>query len=364
MQIERRNQFTDKNSGSGSQVEHELSTISEVFNDHDQGRRAWTTLAAKTSVHTSTGNYTIGNVETILVINKTVAATTTVTLPSSPLTGRLVFVKDGKGDAATNNITVQAASGNVDGSATQLIAVNYGSLLLIYNGTQWNIVARNVPIVLPVSIANGGTNSSTALNNNRIMISSSGAIVEQAAQTSGRVLIADGNGLPISTGNGEINGALTMGGNVSFTTTSTMGIVGSATNDSAAAGNVGEYVVARQSTATNFPTSTQLGDLVSISLTAGDWDVSLVLTANLNGATMTNFRTGISVTSGNSTAGLVAGDNDARGPAPTANNNHTMSIPNYRVSITSTTTHYLKYSATYSAGTPQATGRLSARRVR
>jgi hypothetical protein len=41
--------------------------------------------------------------------------------------------------------------------------------------------------ILP--IARGGTNSGTALNNNRIMISSGGAIVERAAMTNGQILI-------------------------------------------------------------------------------------------------------------------------------------------------------------------------------
>lgn len=48
--------------------------------------------------------------------------------------------------------------------------------------------------VLPV--ANGGTNSSTALNNNRFIISSGGAIVEQSALTASRAVVTDGSGLP------------------------------------------------------------------------------------------------------------------------------------------------------------------------
>lgn len=48
--------------------------------------------------------------------------------------------------------------------------------------------------VLP--IAKGGTNSGTALNNNRIMKSAAGAIIEAAAITVARALISDGNGIP------------------------------------------------------------------------------------------------------------------------------------------------------------------------
>ncbi len=48
--------------------------------------------------------------------------------------------------------------------------------------------------VLP--IANGGTNSSTSLNNNRVMQSAAGAIVESAAITAAMALISDANGIP------------------------------------------------------------------------------------------------------------------------------------------------------------------------
>lgn len=47
-----------------------------------------------------------------------------------------------------------------------------------------------------VAIAYGGTNSTTTLNNNRIMVSSAGAIIELAAMTAGRVAFYDTNGLP------------------------------------------------------------------------------------------------------------------------------------------------------------------------
>lgn len=48
--------------------------------------------------------------------------------------------------------------------------------------------------VLP--IANGGTNSSTALNNNRIIISSAGSLTEAAAITANRALASNVSGIP------------------------------------------------------------------------------------------------------------------------------------------------------------------------
>ncbi len=55
-------------------------------------------------------------------------------------------------------------------------------------------LTTKVSNVLP--IANGGTNSAAALNNNRVMISNSGAVVEAAAITASRALISDSNGIP------------------------------------------------------------------------------------------------------------------------------------------------------------------------
>jgi hypothetical protein len=62
--------------------------------------------------------------------------------------------------------------------------------------------------VLPV--ANGGTNSSTALNNNRVMVSSGGAVVEAAALSNGQILIG-------STGAAPVAASLTAGTNITIT---------------------------------------------------------------------------------------------------------------------------------------------------
>lgn len=49
-----------------------------------------------------------------------------------------------------------------------------------------------------LAISRGGTNSGTALNNNRVMKSSAGAIVENDAITANRAIISDANGLPVA----------------------------------------------------------------------------------------------------------------------------------------------------------------------
>lgn len=46
-------------------------------------------------------------------------------------------------------------------------------------------------------VANGGTNSAASLNNNRVIQSNGGALVEAAAITAARALISDANGIPV-----------------------------------------------------------------------------------------------------------------------------------------------------------------------
>lgn len=140
---------------------------------------------------------------------------------------------------------------------------------------------------------------------------------------------------------------------------------GTPTNDAAAAGYIGEYIESVITSDTNFPATGEYGDLTSISLTAGDWDVWTSGTSKANGATVVHIRFGISATSGNSAIGLVSGDNLIFTSAvPTAATDSGMQVPPYRVSLSGTTTYYLKFLGEFSAATPQAIGKIAARRVR
>lgn len=91
-------------------------------------------------VFTTSGNVTVSaSTDYFICVKKGTGAATAVNLPSSPATGLTFLVKDCKGDAATNNITVTPASGNIDGAATYVINTNYASVAVTYDGTQWEI---------------------------------------------------------------------------------------------------------------------------------------------------------------------------------------------------------------------------------
>lgn len=69
-----------------------------------------------------------------------VATAASVVLPVSP-TGTVFLIKDIDGDAVINPITVTATGGVlIDGSASATISTPFGSLQLVFNGTEWSIV--------------------------------------------------------------------------------------------------------------------------------------------------------------------------------------------------------------------------------
>lgn len=142
--------------------------------------------------------------------------------------------------------------------------------------------------------------------------------------------------------------------------------VGTHSGDSATTGMVGEYV-SSYATATSAPTTGQFGDLTSISLSAGDWDVSLSQLGVVNGATITRCFIGVGYTSGNNVPDVNGqfGDDSTECSAPTSSNvNFGAALPDVRVSITTTRTLYYKMYSEYIVATPQFRGRISARRVR
>lgn len=143
-----------------------------------------------------------------------------------------------------------------------------------------------------------------------------------------------------------------------FTPSSTAGIVGTTTNDSANAGSVGEYITA-SGTGVSL-TSGANNTVASISLTAGDWDVwGNVEFTQTGGASSTALVDSISVGS------AAIGSAPNRGVSQfTTSLPQTLVPPMQRVSISTTTSVYLMAVPTFSGGTMTATGFIAARRVR
>lgn len=138
---------------------------------------------------------------------------------------------------------------------------------------------------------------------------------------------------------------------------------GTATNNDAEPGQIGEYIESVVASNTNYPTSAQYGDLTSISLTAGDWDVSAYTQSRINTATWSVAGIGIGITSGNNAPFSDSSHYNEWADTATAVLGVSL-FSHKRLSLSGTTTVYLKYLGFYSAGAPQAFGKIYARRAR
>jgi hypothetical protein len=108
----------------------------------------------------------------------------------------------------------------------------------------------------------------------------------------------------------------------------------------------------------------QYTDIANIALTAGVWMISAGAYSGMNTATgFTVWYLAIGTTPGNNAGGAAQGSTQFDQVPPTAAYNTTMSIPSYVVNISSPTTYYLKFLCSYSGGTPQAKGRITAVRI-
>lgn len=74
-----------------------------------------------------------------VVLVDTSSARTIIPL-ASPTTGQRHIIKDSVGSAGANNITVTPSGKNIDGAASSTINVNYGSLEIVYSGSEWSII--------------------------------------------------------------------------------------------------------------------------------------------------------------------------------------------------------------------------------
>jgi len=274
------------------------------------------------------------------------------------------------------------------------------------------------------AIANGGTNSGAALNGGRPIISNASAIVESSGylRKTGAYTIAIGdcdaiidcdttnNGanatiaisLPAASSAGvgfrvtivnsgtatnfgtahavtiAPNGFDTIDGQIvthtlndqnSKMTLRCTGVAGQGTGKGWIVESAEDYLRAYASGVSAPGTSNTYGDITSLGITPGEWDVSGAIDCNVGTATVTtahNMGGGISSTSGNSATGLFTGDNLLLQGFTGGAVQFSVSIPTFRVDATaSSTTYYLKMFATYTlVGTMSFSGRLSARRVR
>lgn len=146
-----------------------------------------------------------------------------------------------------------------------------------------------------------------------------------------------------------------------ITPSSTAGIVGTTTNDNANTGSVGEYVTS--TTATVSISNATYSDITTVSLTAGDWDVTGVVSFNPAGSTVVQAMiAGVSTTA--NTAPGFPNQTQLNGFNLTAGSQNFVNAPIVRISLASTTIVRLGAQANFTTSTCTASGFIRARRVR
>lgn len=165
--------------------------------------------------------------------------------------------------------------------------------------------------------------------------------------------------LPVAQGGTGVTNSNWTAGSLTFSPT-TQGIVGTTTNDNAAAGYVGELVTSQVNQGSGVSLSNGIAaNVTSISLTAGDWDVwgNFNITATGSTTIFFGWTSNTSATSPNAAFyTAVAGSAGGQGIG--------MPVPYRRVSLSGTTTVYLSCQANFSSGTATGSGGIFARRAR
>lgn len=143
-------------------------------------------------------------------------------------------------------------------------------------------------------------------------------------------------------------------------------LAGTTTNDSAAAGLLGEYQESEVLVASAVALTTATpANVTSLSLTAGDWDVWATTAYSLNAATtLTLIAGGINTTSATFPTSPGKGAYALLQLPFTAGAEQVLAVGKRRLSLASTTTAYLVARADFAVNTCAAYGVLAARRVR
>lgn len=251
-------------------------------------------------------------------------------------------------------------------TAGSITPISANSVYANFTGASASPIAKAVPSCSTANSALQYT-SGTGLSCGAAFALTSGNLSQFASTTSSQLagVLSDETG----TGSAVFSASPTFTGTVSassinatgaITPSQTVGIVGTTTNNNANAGSVGEFVTA---TGTGISLTNNIGaNITSISLTAGDWDVTGAVEFDANATTnITGVIAGINTTSATLPsapfkASILA--NIVTGGAAS------IVVPTTRISITGTTTVYIIGQCSFNTSTATATGFIRARRVR
>lgn len=223
-----------------------------------------------------------------------------------------------------------------------------------------NTAAQNA-----TGITTAGTGASNAVVLSNIATGSASAI----SIGSGTTMLVS-NSVINSTNTNAITGAGTLSySGISFvgtsfkinTTSQTGGLLKGGQTQAPSTGFIGESFSSANTSGTGLSTGTP-ANITSVSLTAGIWDVSGAIEF-VPGAGCVNTVTKCSISTVSATNGTT-GDNLFQGSVAVAGTRDGFAmVPQYRLTLTTTTTTYLVADSSFSGGTLTGFGRISATRV-
>jgi hypothetical protein len=250
------------------------------------------------------------------------------------------------------------------GTATNLTGLPLAGLAtqaaytLVGNNTGSSAVPTAVDIAALTTKASPGAGDYVILSDQAASGAWKKATVSSVGASSGVTSIA-GNTGAFTLSNGITNSTNDIRLNIGH-------LPGETSTGSASAGEIGEYIVSTVASPGSGITNGVSANVTSISLTAGDWDVSGMI--GFNGAASTTVNAAIGGPS--LTSATLDGTNGRQfsnyfnGATVFANTAIQMAIPTARFSLGSTTTVYLTANLNFAVSTASAFGTIRARRVR
>ena len=153
-----------------------------------------------------------------------------------------------------------------------------------------------------------------------------------------------------------------LGSKTYVTSDGSVPVLGVTDGSNAPAGYVGEVISSAIIAPVSYTSSSQT-NIASITLTAGDWDVSGVGVLSLAGSTTSsNFQVGISLTS--STIPSTQSGNTTYVTGIATGSGSSVPTPSVRVSVATTTIVYLVGFCVFAVSTASMGGFIRARRIR
>lgn len=88
-------------------------------------------------------NITLDGSEYFVLVKGTGTGSTTINLPiiDNISSGKIIVIKDSSGVSSNDNVIINSSSGiQIDGQNSVVIGINYESITLLFDGSDWNIV--------------------------------------------------------------------------------------------------------------------------------------------------------------------------------------------------------------------------------